>query len=106
MGHILDTYLMIKIGASKLQNEFALPTNEYLNYYKLISSIPKGWQRQFKEQIIEMNQEPALFTFIKSQNQYNICKYMTDFQIRKINSNEKTKAQHKWESCFEDITFD
>ena len=78
-----------------------------MSYYKLISSIPKEWLRQLKAQTLEIKQEPAFFTVVKAKDQNNICKYITDFQIKnKSNSTEKTKAQRKWESYFQDVTFD
>ena len=104
--HIFDNQNKRFKTFAELQTEFALPPNEYLNYYKLISSIPKEWLRQLKAQTLEIKQEPALFTVVKAKDQNNICKYITDFQMKKSNSNEKPKAQRKWESYFQDVTFD
>ena len=92
---------------AELQNEFDLPTHEYLNYHKLISVLPKEWLRLLKDQVNQVKQEePSLFKILNEQKQDKICKYMTDFQTKKLNNNDKTKAQHKWESNFPENRFD
>ena len=48
------------------------------------------------DQVNQVNQEePSLFEILNEQKQNKICKYMTDFQTKRLKINDKTKAQHK-----------
>ena len=68
-----------------MQNEFDLPTHEFLNYHKLISALPKEWMRLLKDQVNQVKQEePSLFKILNEKKQDKICKYMTDFQTKKL----------------------
>ena len=92
---------------AELQNEFDLPTHEFLNYHKLISVLPKEWMRLLKDQVNQVKQEePSLFRILNEKKKDKICKYMTDFQTKKLKNNDKTKAQHKWELNFPENRFD
>ena len=53
---------------AELQNEFDLPTHEFLNYHKLISSLPKEWMRLLKDQVNQVKQEePSLFKILNEK---------------------------------------
>ena len=63
--------------------------------------------RLLKDQVNQVKQEePSLFKILNEKKQDKICKYMTDFQTKKLKNNDKTKAQHKWELNFPENRFD
>ena len=71
-----------------------------LNYYKMITSIPKTWIKKLKTQPNENeSDEISLFKTLAENEQSNICRYIT-FQIKHCTNTEKPKSQTKWEAVF------
>lgn len=89
----------------QLQNEFGLSSHECLNYHKIIASIPKTWLFKLNAQPNQNGTEHiSLYKTLTEKELSNICRYMTDFQVKHFTYTEKPKSHAKWELNFPGIT--
>ena len=69
----------------------------------MIASIPKTWIKKLKTQPNENDSDEifkSLFKSLTEKEQSNICRYITNFQIKHCTNIEKPKPQTKWEAVF------
>lgn len=84
-----------------LNTEYQISNTEFLNYYKLIASIPKEWIRKLESvgDFDTPTDKINAYEILDKTNTSYINKKLTEIQKMK-NLQDKTKSQIKWELIF------
>ena len=93
---------------NQLKTEYNIPNTEFLNYHRLISSIPTCWKRKLDNIILSVTTEEInIYELLEKTETHLLNRKLTQVQKeRRLKyQNEKLKSQLKWEAEFPDKNF-
>ena len=93
---------------NQLKTEKNIPDTEFLNYHRLILSIPIEWKRKLKHNIPALlSDEINVYDVLERTETHNLNRKLTQIQKEKKRKcqNGKLKSQLKWEELFPEKYF-
>ena len=96
--HIFNTDEKRFYTFNELKNLYGLDNSQFLQYHRIINSIPHDWKTTFEEENIdEQNENNILIN--KIMRVKKVCSFLYKIQLDKIKTD--IKAHNKWEQILE-----